>query len=345
MGVSVGARCEVSDLADLFYELGEPSRRQILGALRRGPRKVGEIVKATGLKQPNVSNHLARLRGKGFVHATKKGREVYYRLASPEVEAAVLTVAATLPPEVPDVPLDQLGENYAKEAVAGNEEGCRQIFQSVLGTGLDPLSVYCDFITPAMAVIGAWYKLGAIDEGQEHLASEITLRLLARSAPGLGSGAARIALVGAGPDNHHVLGLRLVADYLRYRGWRTLYLGANCPIDAFLNAIRHHQPHLVLTGICAEVSVAGTQRLLRAVKRLRKEIDLPAFSVGIGGRLAEPLRESLLRAGADLVQPSLRAFAAEELPGVEAALEPEGSVPTRRSSRLPPDSGSATPAP
>ena len=44
--------------------------------------RVGDIVVATGLRQPNVSNHLSRMRASGVVKSSKVGREVF-RAQSP----------------------------------------------------------------------------------------------------------------------------------------------------------------------------------------------------------------------------------------------------------------------
>lgn len=75
-----------SDLkAKLFRGLGDPSRLAILEALRGGALTVSEIVAATGLGQPNASNHLACLRECGLVAGEQRGRHVYYRLSDRRV--------------------------------------------------------------------------------------------------------------------------------------------------------------------------------------------------------------------------------------------------------------------
>ncbi|HEX6940278.1 MAG TPA: metalloregulator ArsR/SmtB family transcription factor [Longimicrobiales bacterium] len=73
--------------AKLFRGLADPSRLAILEALRAGPRSVGELVEATGLSQPNTSNHLACLHDCGLVAREPRGRYVYYRLSDEGVEA------------------------------------------------------------------------------------------------------------------------------------------------------------------------------------------------------------------------------------------------------------------
>lgn len=47
--------------AKLFRGFCDPARLSILETLREGPLSVGQIVAATGLSQPNVSNHLSCL--------------------------------------------------------------------------------------------------------------------------------------------------------------------------------------------------------------------------------------------------------------------------------------------
>ena len=72
--------------AKFFRGFSDPSRLSILEALRGGPRNVSEIVRETGLSQPNVSNHLSCLRDCGLVVAEQRGRYVYYRLSDPRIE-------------------------------------------------------------------------------------------------------------------------------------------------------------------------------------------------------------------------------------------------------------------
>lgn len=73
--------------AKLFRGLADPSRLGILEAMRQGAMSVSELVIATGLTQPNVSNHLACLHGCGLVVREQEGRHVYYRIANERVAA------------------------------------------------------------------------------------------------------------------------------------------------------------------------------------------------------------------------------------------------------------------
>lgn len=72
-------------IADRFKALGEPSRLEILNALRGGEQTVSELMQATGLAQANASRHLQLLFGAGFVQRRKEGVSIYYRLADGDV--------------------------------------------------------------------------------------------------------------------------------------------------------------------------------------------------------------------------------------------------------------------
>ena len=70
----------IPQVAERFKALADAGRLQILSALQRGERSVGELVQATGRSQPNVSQHLASLTHAGIVEARREGTRVYYRI-------------------------------------------------------------------------------------------------------------------------------------------------------------------------------------------------------------------------------------------------------------------------
>jgi DNA-binding transcriptional ArsR family regulator len=67
-------------VAYAFTAVVEPSRRQILDALRAGTRSVGELVDITGLSQPGVSKHLRVLRQHGLVSVRRDAQRRLYDL-------------------------------------------------------------------------------------------------------------------------------------------------------------------------------------------------------------------------------------------------------------------------
>jgi DNA-binding transcriptional ArsR family regulator len=72
--------------ADAFNAVAEPRRRQILDLLADGERPVMDVVKLTGLAQPQVSKHLRVLREVGAVEVREDGRQRLYRLNGPALK-------------------------------------------------------------------------------------------------------------------------------------------------------------------------------------------------------------------------------------------------------------------
>lgn len=62
--------------------LADPIRRQVLLLLLAGPSYPNELLDQIDTSQPNLSNHLACLRGCGLVVSERQGRRVRYELAS-----------------------------------------------------------------------------------------------------------------------------------------------------------------------------------------------------------------------------------------------------------------------
>lgn len=73
------------ELAVLGKALANPHRLEILDLLGQGERSVEELAKEAALSLANASSHLQVLRQARLVEAEKRGLNVVYRLAAPEV--------------------------------------------------------------------------------------------------------------------------------------------------------------------------------------------------------------------------------------------------------------------
>jgi len=69
--------------------LAHQSRLMILCILVEGEKSVGELEEILALRQPTVSQQLARLRADGLVATRREGKTIYYRLASEEARVVI----------------------------------------------------------------------------------------------------------------------------------------------------------------------------------------------------------------------------------------------------------------
>ncbi len=86
----------LSQIADFFKVLSEPSRLQIVCTLKSGPLNVTEIIEQTGLGQANTSKHLKLLAQAGIVSRQQQGVSVYYKIANPKIFELCEIVCKTL---------------------------------------------------------------------------------------------------------------------------------------------------------------------------------------------------------------------------------------------------------
>ena len=73
----------------LLKALSNENRLRLLWLLAEGEKSVSELERALGLRQPAISQQLARLRAERLVAQRRQGKSVYYSLASEEARRAI----------------------------------------------------------------------------------------------------------------------------------------------------------------------------------------------------------------------------------------------------------------
>lgn len=71
--------------ADVCATFSHPKRLLIIDTLRDREMNVTEIGRLTGISKSNLSQHLGFLKDKGIVKTRKKGTQVFYRIAHPNI--------------------------------------------------------------------------------------------------------------------------------------------------------------------------------------------------------------------------------------------------------------------
>ncbi len=77
----------------IFKALSDPTRRQVLQLLRKGPLTAGELAAHFSVSKPTMSAHFLVLKEAGLVDTKKDGKTVIYRLKISVLEDALLGFA------------------------------------------------------------------------------------------------------------------------------------------------------------------------------------------------------------------------------------------------------------
>jgi ArsR family transcriptional regulator len=83
-------------VAEFFSAVGQPVRVQILLVIGQGEACVCHLEAYLGLRQAAISQHLMVLREMGLVTKRRDGRNIYYRLANPELLSMLLQAVTLL---------------------------------------------------------------------------------------------------------------------------------------------------------------------------------------------------------------------------------------------------------
>lgn len=140
-----------TDLAAIGALIGDPSRARILDALMSGRAlAAGELARAAGVSASTASEHLGRLRDGGLVAVVAQGRHRYYRLAGPDVAAALEALSHVAPPR-PVSTLRQAGHANA----LGFARTCYDHLAGRCGVELHDVLVTRTWLDPAYDVTPA----------------------------------------------------------------------------------------------------------------------------------------------------------------------------------------------
>src|SRR5690349_20153173 len=117
-----------------------------------------------------------------------------------------------------------------------------------MDAGLTPAQIDVELIAPALFIVGEKWALGEILVADEHLASEIALRVLALQRETYrtrGRRHGRRVLLLAPEGERHVIGLNMATDLLIAAGYDARLLGADVPLVDIATAVARHRADIV----------------------------------------------------------------------------------------------------
>ncbi|WP_319584138.1 metalloregulator ArsR/SmtB family transcription factor [uncultured Pseudodesulfovibrio sp.] len=114
----------MEQLALRLKGLGEPTRLRVLRLLDHGELCVCDLMAALDLPQSTVSRHMSFLRNGGWVDSCRKGKWVYYTLATPAgaLQSEILQILRTRLPDLEQARLDY--ERLMDHLANKTEETC-----------------------------------------------------------------------------------------------------------------------------------------------------------------------------------------------------------------------------
>jgi methanogenic corrinoid protein MtbC1 len=184
----------------------------------------------------------------------------------------------------------RLSRLYLEALRAGDGPGAYRIASRALREGMGVPRLYQRVVAPAMHEIGKLWEAGALTVADEHLATALTNRVLSALRPPFrvdtgeaGTPTRGRVMLAAVEGEQHALGLRMASDILEDAGFQTIYLGADVPTDALLQAVRSLSPDLLALTATMSVLAPRLEEVSSSVRQAHPRIKLL-----IGGQAASP---------------------------------------------------------
>lgn len=175
-----------------------------------------------------------------------------------------------------------LARAYATAVLEGDEIAADLVIRDAIAAELSSEAVSEQIIAPALWLVGDLWERGEIGVADEHLATEISMRVLAleqetRRVQRRRAGYSVLLATPAG--EHHVVALRMLAGLLRTAGYDVVMLGPDVPAPSLAALASRHRVDVVGLSVTME---GGTDRALLALYETQ-ELH-PTIGFVIGGR-------------------------------------------------------------
>lgn len=140
-----------------------------------------------------------------------------------------------------------------------------------------------EIITPTMYRIGGLWAAKEISVAEEHAATETAMGLVdwmtneIRPLPDNGIKVVSVVYT----TEFHTLGMKMVASFLKVRGFKSLYLGNNLTKEHLSEYLHKEKPDVLLLSVTLSYQLNGTRNMIEAI---RKNPEFNDMSIIIGGQ-------------------------------------------------------------
>jgi MerR family transcriptional regulator, light-induced transcriptional regulator len=174
--------------------------------------------------------------------------------------------------ETPDLPLSASSDAalYLGLLRQGDNHGAAQLVEGLSRGTLGIRRTYLEVLEPALKEVGRLWAHGELSVAEEHVISQATERIMSQAyllegAPREATGESACCVLAVSSEQH-LIGPRMVSDFLRLDGWSVQFLGGNLGIRHLLEALAARPVNLLAISVTSPSNVAEAADLIAAVK-------------------------------------------------------------------------------
>ena len=190
--------------------------------------------------------------------------------------------------EVHQAKIAELGRAYADALLAADEAAAEIAIREAMDAGLHTAQIDDEIITPALWHVGDLWERGEISVADEHIATEISIRVLAlqREAQRVARTRGDYRIVLAAPSGEqHVIALRMVDNLLRNAGYDVAMLGSDVPTEALAMLMNRRPPNVVCMTSTMSAPAGDVLATISALQRRWPSVGFVIGGAGLASRV------------------------------------------------------------
>jgi MerR family transcriptional regulator, light-induced transcriptional regulator len=186
---------------------------------------------------------------------------------------------------------EALSERFAQALLEGDAVTAEMVARIAYDEEMPYAQIHDGIVAPAMHRIGRLWERGEINVANEHVATQISMRVLALLRELFGVARRRSdhrVMLAAVEGEQHIVALQMVGDLLEDAGYEVVMLGPDVPVDVLEEITLEHRPSIVGFSLTMASCVPNLARAIEAVVSAS-----PATGLMVGGnatrsRIPEP---------------------------------------------------------
>lgn len=157
-----------------------------------------------------------------------------------------------------------------KEAVIqGNVLKVKELTQSMIDSGVAPVSIINDGLIPGMTVVGTRFKAGDMYVPEVLMSAKAMSDGIALVKPMIAESdmpTSGTVVVGTVKGDLHDIGKNLVNMMLESNGFKVIDLGVDIGAEAFVQAVKTHQPQILGLSALLTTTMPNMRATIEALK-------------------------------------------------------------------------------
>lgn len=167
-----------------------------------------------------------------------------------------------------DLPLSEVAVEYLGLLLRAERAEAARLILDLVERGTPVRDVYLHVFQASQYELGRLWQISRVSVAQEHYCTAATQLIMSQLYPYVFGGernGRRLVTACVGGELHE-LGARMVADFFEMAGWDAYYLGANCPPECVLSALRGRRADVLAVSATMTSHVPVVTELIEIVR-------------------------------------------------------------------------------